>query len=151
MPPLFYNMASVSSPIALCLLVFGTLSWTSNPVLRPVTVQCSDLAVQPLLVKQPRNHDDPTPSVTWSNWLGMTEISFCDGCSEAAALFLLCGFAAWCMRHIQFGQDLTRTLLNEALRARLSGFFVHVLSRNDRRDFWRSTRRSRSGVFSHHW
>ena len=33
------------------------------------------------------------------------------------------------------------------LRAQSSGFLAHVLSRNDRRNFWRGIRRSRSGEF----
>ena len=73
-------------------------------------------------------------------------LSFCAGCSGAAALFLPCGCAAWCVRHIQFGQGLTRIPLYEA---RSSGFLAHVPSqaRNDRRNCWRGTRRSRPGVF----
>ena len=146
MPPLFSNMASVSSSIALCLLGIVVLSWFSSSAPRPVTVhcQCSDSSLEPLLMVQPRNHDVPTPGVEWSELLVVSELSFCDGCAGASARFLPCGFAAWCVRHIQFGQDLTRTPLYEALRTRSSGFFAHTSSqaRNDRRNYWRVTRRA---------
>ena len=131
-------------PLRCVYWVLPPFFWFSNPVLRPLTVQCSDSSLEPLLVDQPRNHDVPTPGVEWTIWLGMSVLSFRSGYSGAAALMLLCGFSAWCVRHFQFGQDLTRTLLYEALRARSSGFFVQVPSqaRHDRCNYWRIIHRA---------
>ena len=53
------------------------------------------------------------PELSWTVRFGVSALSLCVGCSGAAPLFLPCGFAAWCLRHIQFGQNFTRTPLYE--------------------------------------
>ena len=119
-------MTYVSSSMALCLLGIVVRSSFSSPAPRPVTAhcQCSDSSLDSMLVDRPQSHDDPM----WSVLLVVTVALFCDGCAGASAQFLPCGFAAWYMRHIQFGQDLTRTPLYEA--------------GNDRSNYWRVTRRA---------
>ena len=111
-----YSTAPASSYVALCLLGVGVLSWFSSPTPRPVAVhcQCADSSPEPLLVDQPRSHEVPSPGVEWPILLGVSVLSFCVGCSGAAALFLPCGFAASWVRHVQYGQGPPRAPLYEA-------------------------------------
>ena len=139
-----YIMAPDSSSIVLCLLVFGMIFWFPHPVLRSVAVQFSDSSLEPLLVKLPRNHAVLTAGITWSIWLSLSQFSFFLGCSGTTALSLPCDVAAWSLRRNQTGQELTRTLLYVALRARSPSFFAQVPSqaRQYRRKHWRAIRRA---------
>ena len=116
LPPLFLQHGACQ--LIRCAVSVGF--WCALLVLEPCssTSSCalsgSDSSLEPSLVDQPRSHDVPTPGVEWSVLLSVSVLSFCAGCSGAAALFLPCGFAAWCVRHIQCGQGLTRTPLYEA-------------------------------------
>ena len=102
--------------------------WCALLVLYPVPCpaalhcQCSESTLEPLLVDQPRSHDVPTFCVESSVLLGVSAFSFCAGCSGAAALFLPCVFSGGCERHIQCGQDLTRTPLYKAPEGTIISF-----------------------------
>ena len=115
LPPLFYNSAHVrsflrcSGGILVCSLGSRTL------LLEAVAArcQCSDSGLEPLLVAQPRNLDEPTPRREWTVLFGASELSFYSEYSGAAALTLPRVFRAWCMQRIQSGQSPSRTPLYE--------------------------------------
>ena len=111
-----------------------------NPFSRPVAGHCSGSAVEPALVSQPWDRDVPTSVVEWSDLLSMSLLSFLNEGSEAASLNLPCDSIARCVRHIQSGQDLTRTPLYEALKELSSSFLAHVPSHV--RHAWRAIRRA---------